>query len=303
MASKIQVDKISRNSGTPEFTVPTADGTSGQFIKTDGSGVLSFGSGVALTGSTNNMIPTVTGANALAGEANLTYDGNTLDIKNAGTASSINLYCESSNAHYTKIKSGPHTGATAYTLTLPNKPPTVSGQAFTATTAGVASWTTIASGLSGASIWRISSSAAITANTDTTLTANWEQDDSVSAGMLGSAMTQALGVFTFPTTGIWLITSHMDASTNNAANRYITMRTYTTINNSSYSMRSYNNQGSVYWGGDTGFAHATADFIFDVTDTANCKCYFTIFSPLAVTVSGESDKNRTHVKFLRLGDT
>ena len=142
MASKIQVDKISRNSGTPEFTVPTADGTSGQFIKTDGSGVLSFGSGVALTGSTNNMIPTVTGANALAGEANLTYDGNTLDIKNAGTASSLKLYCESSNAHYTEIKSGPHSGATQYTLTLPNKPPTANGQALTATTAGVASWAT-----------------------------------------------------------------------------------------------------------------------------------------------------------------
>ena len=146
MASKIQVDKISRNSGTPEFTVPTADGTSGQFIKTDGSGVLSFGSGVALTGSTNNMIPTVTGANALTGEANLTYDGNTLDIKNAGTASSINLYCESSNAHFTKIKSGPHTGATAYTLTLPNKPPTITGQVLSATTGGVASWATVVAG-------------------------------------------------------------------------------------------------------------------------------------------------------------
>jgi hypothetical protein len=140
MASKIQVDKISRNSGTPEFTIPTADGTVGQFLKTDGSGVLSFGSGVALTGSTNNTIPTITGANALAGEANFTYDGNTLDIKNAGTASSINLYCETSNLHYIKLKSGPHASATSYTLTLPNAPPATNGLALTATTAGVASW-------------------------------------------------------------------------------------------------------------------------------------------------------------------
>ena len=149
MASKIQVDKISRNSGTPEFTVPTADGIAGQFLKTDGSGVLSFDTvttnPLTLTGSTNNTIATVTGANALAGEANLTYDGNTLDIKNAGTASSINLYCESSNAHYTKIKSGPHSGATAYTLTLPNAPPSANGQVLSATTAGVASWATAVS--------------------------------------------------------------------------------------------------------------------------------------------------------------
>ena len=142
MASKVNVDKIARGSGSPEFTIPTADGTSGQFIKTDASGVLSFGSAPALTGSTNTWIPTITAANALTGTANFTYDGNVLDIKNIGTASSINLYCEISNAHYKKIKSGPHASATSYTITLPNKPPTVSGQALTATTAGVGSWTT-----------------------------------------------------------------------------------------------------------------------------------------------------------------
>ena len=307
MASLVKTDKISTTAGgAQEFTLPAADGTANQHLKTDGSGVLGWATpptGIALTGSTNTWIPTITGADALTGTANFTYDGNTLDVKNGGTASSIKLYCESSNAHYQAIKAAPHSGSSDWTLTLPPTVPSVSGQALTATTAGVASWTTIASGLSGAHIWRITSGAAITANTDTTLTANWEQDDSVSAGILGSAMTQSSGVFTFPTTGIWLITSHMDASTNNAANRYMAMRTYTTINNSSYSMRAYGNQGSVYFAGDTGFGHSTTDFIFDVTDTANCKCYFTIFSPLAVTANGESDKNRTHVKFLRLGDT
>ena len=34
MASKINVDKIARGSGTPEFTIPTADGTAGQAIVT-----------------------------------------------------------------------------------------------------------------------------------------------------------------------------------------------------------------------------------------------------------------------------
>ena len=88
MASTIKVDKIAQASGTPEFTIPTADGTAGQFIKTDASGVLSFGSvtTTALTGSTNTWIPTITGANALTGTANFTYDGNTLDVKNSGTA-------------------------------------------------------------------------------------------------------------------------------------------------------------------------------------------------------------------------
>ena len=129
MASKINVDKIARNSGTPEFTIPTADGTNGQAIVTNGSGVLSFAdAGPSLTGSTNTWIPTITGANAMTGTANFTYDGNTLDIKNGGTASSINLYCETGNAHYIKLKSGPHASATSYTLTLPNAPPSTNGQ-------------------------------------------------------------------------------------------------------------------------------------------------------------------------------
>ena len=147
MASTIKVDKISTQAGKV-FNIPAAGGTTGQFLKTDGAAgdqTLSFGSvtTTALTGSTNTWIPTITGANALAGTANFTYDGNTLDVKNSGTASSINLYCESSNAHYTKIKSGPHASATSYTITLPNAPPSVSGQALTATTGGVASWATV----------------------------------------------------------------------------------------------------------------------------------------------------------------
>ena len=94
-----------------------------------------------------DRIPTITGADALTGTANFTYDGNTLDVKNSGTASSINLYCETSNLHYVKIKSGPHAAATSYTLTLPNAPPSVSGQALTATTAGVGSWATVGGAL------------------------------------------------------------------------------------------------------------------------------------------------------------
>ena len=40
-----------------------------------------------LTGSTNNTITTVTGANAVQGEANLTFDGTTLAVTGAGTFS------------------------------------------------------------------------------------------------------------------------------------------------------------------------------------------------------------------------
>ena len=108
MASLVKTDKISTTAGgAQEFTLPAVDGTANQHLKTDGSGVLGWASpptGVSLTGSTNTWIPTITGADALTGTANFTYDGNILDVKNSGTASSIKLYCESSNAHYQAIK-------------------------------------------------------------------------------------------------------------------------------------------------------------------------------------------------------
>ena len=179
MASTIKVDKIAQSSGTPEFTIPTADGTAGQFLKTDGSGVLAFDTvttnPLTLTGSTNNTIPTVTGANALAGEANFTYDGNTLDIKNAGTASSVKLYCESSNAHYQAIKAAPHAGSSDWTLTLPPTVPSVSGQALTATTAGVASWATVGGNNAPAFyVWRQTSHQSIPHDTSTKVAFNGE---------------------------------------------------------------------------------------------------------------------------------
>lgn len=43
----------------------------------------------ALTGSTNNTVVTVTGANAAQGEANLTFDGTTLGIANTSTSDSM----------------------------------------------------------------------------------------------------------------------------------------------------------------------------------------------------------------------
>ena len=127
MASLVKTDKISTTAGgAQEFTLPAADGTANQHLKTDGSGVLGWASPpsanpLTLTGSTNTWIPTITGADALTGTANFTYDGTTLGVKNGGTASDIKVYCENANSHYTSIKSAAHAAYTggSWTMTLP----------------------------------------------------------------------------------------------------------------------------------------------------------------------------------------
>ena len=67
--------------------IPAADGSADQYLKTDGSGNLdwaSVSSGVSLSGATNNTIATVTGANAIIGETNLTFDATDLLVASTG---------------------------------------------------------------------------------------------------------------------------------------------------------------------------------------------------------------------------
>ena len=83
-----------------ELTLPNDIGSNDQYLKLSNvsakTGELSFATpsgGAALTGSTNNTITTVTGANAIQGEANLTYNGNTLKMGN----SPVNVICTTSS--------------------------------------------------------------------------------------------------------------------------------------------------------------------------------------------------------------
>ena len=89
---------------TYTMALPAAVPSANDYLKvtsySGGAGVLEWAAvsagGAALTGSTNNTITTVTGANAIQGEANLTFDGTNLYLINSATGSSSNLMVNSS---------------------------------------------------------------------------------------------------------------------------------------------------------------------------------------------------------------
>jgi len=68
------------------YQLPAADGSSGTHLTTDGSGVLSWTASLSLANDSNNRVVTGTGS-GLNGEANLTFDGSTLDVTGAVTVS------------------------------------------------------------------------------------------------------------------------------------------------------------------------------------------------------------------------
>ena len=81
--------KAGNNTASVAYVLPTADGSAGTQLTTDGSGTLSWSAAtLALANDGNNRITTGTGSGGLNAEANLTFDGSTLALTGAATVSS-----------------------------------------------------------------------------------------------------------------------------------------------------------------------------------------------------------------------
>ena len=82
--------KAGNNTASVAYVLPTADGSSGHALQTDGSGTLSWGAAGAITtysNSTNNRVITSVDSSTVNSEANLTFDGSTLAVTGAVTVS------------------------------------------------------------------------------------------------------------------------------------------------------------------------------------------------------------------------
>ena len=132
---------------------------------------------------------------------------------------------------------------------------------------------------------------------------NWEQNDEASFDPLGSSMTESSGVFTFPSTGFYLVMFNTSTEANALAADDFEMKIQVTINNSAY------DEGAV---GKMHISATSAEHvmigqvnqIIDVTDTANVKVRFSITDAGSnVYVAGNTAERWTYVTFLRLGDT
>ena len=73
--------KAGNNTASVAYVLPTADGSAGTQLTTDGSGTLSWSAAtLALGNDGNNRITTGTGSGGINAEANLTFDGSALQV-------------------------------------------------------------------------------------------------------------------------------------------------------------------------------------------------------------------------------
>jgi len=149
-------------------------------------------------------------------------------------------------------------------------------------------------GISEADSWRLTTDK--TSSGD--ITANLERDDATGFDKIGTGMTQSSGIFTFPSTGIYLINFYPAVRAD--VDSYIVLSIHITTDNSTYT-----NRASTPLSIATNQHHTNgkAFCFFDVTSTANCKVKFVLGDLGTGNLLGSSDVNLTSMNFIRLGDT
>ena len=155
-----------------------------------------------------------------------------------------------------------------------------------------------ASGITQADQWRLTSG--FNSNQDP-ISANLERVDDATFGKIGTGMSVSSGIWTFPTTGLWLVKFHLKGNTYDHA--YYS-NIYGTSNNSSYDRLIYGFGGNHY--SDTDFFIIPLETFFNCTNVSTHKIKFTT-SGMAGSgnsqVFTDTDANATYFTFIRIGDS
>ena len=300
MASEIRVNKIENRSGLG--TVTLAD------TGVDLAGIVTAttfsGSGASLTNlpaaNVTGTLPAISGANLTnLAAANLT--GTIADARFPATLPAA------SAANLTNVPAANVTG-TLPALTAANLTNIPAANIVGLATAGFERSGGFGGGIEMVDMWRLHTEYTIPHNSTTVIsTANWERPDTTNDGFnqLGTGMSvdsgaHADGVWTFPSTGFYLV-SYGGYCYNPSNDGYeVFVRLEMTEDGSSFGL-----QGRAYLGGERynyngGFAHIIAD----VTDVSTHKFRMRVYSAVSDSrLHGDSSGNRQYVSFIRLGDT
>jgi len=153
----------------------------------------------------------------------------------------------------------------------------------------------ITAGITEADQWRIPTT--YSTSGDAVIT-SWERNDS-NFEVIGSGMTESSGIFTFPSTGKYLIMASLNANASNAQYIGIVIK-YTGDGGSSFTTRAQNFDST---GGSLHFASINAHTIFDVVDTSTHKVRFHSNVSASTTIEGVTTAQRSGFTFIKLGDT
>ena len=161
-----------------------------------------------------------------------------------------------------------------------------------------ANLTGITQGLTEVDSWRITST--LSNNGDNFITANWERTDTYFE-KIGTGLTESSGVFSFPSTGKYLLMYNGQATGN--SDNYIGIKSYLTVNNGGSYISINENYGSAYNGGANTYASFGLMDIVDVTDISNYKWKYMASSSGTCNYHGLTSQSRNGFTVYKLGGT
>ena len=193
-----------------------------------------------------------------------------------------------------KIKLNAASGGGSFSLQAPSS--SSNNRIFTLPDVADATMATV-NGITEVDMWGVSSD--VSSDTDPITT--WSRITSNgSASPLGTGMSVSSGIFTFPSTGKYLIFSKAKFSINDADS--VAFNTLVTLDDSSYAfvtacVDGLNGSGQNRDGGDSTM------YFLDVTDTSQVKVKFSASSLSSGSVLKGGSTFTTGAIFIRMGDT
>ena len=188
ITATIAANSIALGTDTTGNYVATVAGTANE-IEVSGSGSETSAVTIGLPAATK-----VTTSMEVGGADGVTIEDGSVEIKNSGTQSKVDFYCESSNAHYVRLQSPAHSAYSGnVTSTLPAVTGTLISTGDTATvTATMLAPTSVSAGSYGSATavpvitvdadGRLTSVSTATASSSLTIAADSGSDDTVAGG-------------------------------------------------------------------------------------------------------------------------
>jgi len=148
--------------------------------------------------------------------------------------------------------------------------------------------------------WALTADFTNSAGNDTEITTNLAINTATGYGSLNQGMTQSSGVFTFPSTGYWLVAFNAAMNSSSATSRYAFGRIKVSTNNSSYTNAAQATGALTAFSGTT-WVGVNTQQIINVSSTTNVKVKFSIESQNAISVRGDGTTGSTFMTFIKLG--
>ena len=147
-------------------------------------------------------------------------------------------------------------------------------------------------------IWRITLNTANTA--DAYITGNWERCDDAEFEKIGTGLSQSNGIFSFPSTGKYLITAFLSVQARNGTVSQGKTNLYTTTDNSTYVVSAVAEMS----GAADQVTTVSMSILFDVTNTTTHKIRLGLITASNnIRALGSSAENRTYITSMKIGAT